>query len=126
MGGHYLPLTFPTSRLLLRIAVCIDQLSPRENQILETYLSIASENSGGQQNVATQECGPLGPQARNAQSVSGRYNNLARALGLGADGRRAGQSGYRHRRTARLFLRLLQLCAVRLRTQRLLRTGIFL
>ncbi len=40
---------------------------------------------------------------------------------------RAGHRGGRHRRkSAGLFLRLLQLCTVRLRTERLLRAGIFL
>ena len=56
--------------------------------------------------MAIQERGPLGKQVDKAQSDFGRYNNVAHALGAGANGRRASCDRGR-RNPAYVFLRLL-------------------
>jgi hypothetical protein len=71
-------------------------------------------------NVASQE---RGSQVCNAQSASGRYNNLTCVFGPGANGQRT--NCHQHK-SARLFIRLLRVCAVRLRTHGLLWAGLFL
>ena len=71
-------------------------------------------------NVASQE---HSSQACNAQSAPGRYNNVTRVLGPGPNGQRT--NCHQHI-SARLFIRLLRVCTVRLRTRGLLWAGLFL
>ena len=62
-------------------------------------------------------------QVRNAQSASGRNGHVSCVPGTGANGQR---TGCYQRNSAYLFLRLLRVRAVCLRTQWLLWSGLFL